>query len=237
MEKTPLLIIVFCAFIAGSCYTVHTKDCPPDIATGPTIDVIEEITIRVLKKLLNEQTVGKAWPSQLESPWRDTYVQNTPNKPVVDGCPFCHQIAAHEDATHLILKRTANFIVLLNKYPYCKGHLLIVPKAHLEDHNALDSKVRAELMDLIIESGETLKEQLHVTSYNAGCNIGKDAGASLPDHFHWHVLPRKANEGLAFIHTVAQTNIMPWDQNKLYQRLKDAFNRHSEITHNNCPVK
>lgn len=169
------------------------------------------------------EQMPKSWQSQLDASWRESYQQNAAEKRFGDSCPFCMQIAAHEDDRNFFLKRTSNFAILLNLFPYNKGHLLIIPNTHIKDLKDLSTQARSELMDLLIGSTEILKKQLMVDSFNIGINLGKNSGASIPDHLHWHIIPRYAKEGLAFIHTIGHTNVLTWNQTKFYQQLKHAF--------------
>ncbi len=171
----------------------------------------------------DQLAAASLWKSQLYAPWRESYKQKVPDDHN-SKCAFCTQIAENDDDSHFILKRTDHFIVMLNLHPYNKGHTLIVPKKHIKNLYDLNSSAQLELMSLQVETIEILKQRLDVEAFNVGINIGTDAGASIADHLHWHIVPRYPQERWSFMNTVANTNVISWDLKNLYTLLKPAFN-------------
>lgn len=127
---------------------------------------------------------------QLWAPWRLSYVAAAKPPGVEEPCFICGGLAANDDRANLIALRTARSVVVLNRFPYNNGHLLIAPRAHKGRLDELDS---AELLD----TQETLRRAIAVfdrlmkpDGYNVGLNLGRAAGAGLPGHLHWHLVPR-----------------------------------------------
>src|SRR5258708_18940112 len=110
---------------------------------------------------------------RLWTPWRMQYIAN--DKP--SGCIFCAALAQQNDRETLILFRGQYVFVMLNKYPYNNGHLLVVPKAHTADLSALDVAAQGELMALLARSVDWLKSASHPEGFNIGLNLGKAGGA------------------------------------------------------------
>lgn len=162
----------------------------------------------------------------LYAPWRTEYILHTGHKPVVsyaqEDCVFCKRMAAHDDSIHFILHRFEHHIVILNKYPYNTGHLLIVPYEHVPDLHDLSQEARDELMELITESVQILKKVLDAHAVNVGINLGKAAGAGIPAHLHIHLVPRWEGD-TGFLDTCAETKLVPVDLQQVFEQLKPYF--------------
>ena len=130
------------------------------------------------------------------------------------GCFLCDAAAARPqddpDAARqrFVLINDDRGVVLLNRYPYTNGHLLIAPREHLATLTALSSAQRAGLMDLTAVGERLLGSALNPQGYNMGVNLGRCAGAGLPGHLHIHVVPRWSGD-TNFMQTVAQTRVVP----------------------------
>jgi ATP adenylyltransferase len=118
---------------------------------------------------------------------RSAYNDNLGKK--IDNCPLCEKLHMQEDDKNFILKRTKHSYVCLNYYPYMKGHLLVLPQRHVGDLSLLTDEEFIDLNFLIRESVSVLKDW-KADGINVGINLGKCAGASIPDHLHVHILPR-----------------------------------------------
>jgi ATP adenylyltransferase len=127
---------------------------------------------------------------QLWAPWRLSYV--TTNKPdaQADGCFICQGLAADDDRANLIALRTPLSVVVLNKFPYNNGHLLIAPRAHKGTPHELSPEETLDIQSIICRCLAALDELMQPHGYNVGLNLGRAAGAGLPGHLHWHVVPR-----------------------------------------------
>lgn len=135
-------------------------------------------------------------PKPLWAPWRLEYVQNADAQ---DGCFLCAAAASDDDVQHLVVNRGERAIVVLNKFPYASGHLLVAPTRHGVDFGGLDDAEALEIHRLGQQGVEALGAVFRAEGFNLGWNIGRVAGAGVPDHGHLHVVPRWAGD----------TNFMP----------------------------
>lgn len=163
----------------------------------------------------------------LYAPWRSEYstaVNSEAKKEDTskENCVFCTQLQAHTDEKYWILKRYQHNYIMLNKYPYNAGHLLILPLEHHQNFEQLSRDARAELMELISLSTQVLQKALNAQGFNIGANLGKVAGAGIPSHLHMHVLPRWSGD-TNFLPVLAETKQVSFDLQKMYERLKEAF--------------
>lgn len=161
----------------------------------------------------------------LWSPWRTQYIESFKDeKNNARTCFVCDAIKyIEESAKRLVVFRTDNTIILMNKYPYNAGHLLVCPKQHTENFDKLDEK---ELLDLILcvrKSMNVLDKLLKPHGYNVGVNIGRVAGAGLPEHVHFHVIPRW-NGDTSFISTISDTKVISQSMEQIFQDLVRLFN-------------
>lgn len=159
----------------------------------------------------------------LYAPWRDSYENKPNNNEIISKvCPLCKNINSNEDKKDFILSRYKNFIIQLNLFPYNKGHILILPLSHKKDLHEFSVEEKFELMELISQSSKILQETFKAEGINIGINIGKPAGASIPDHLHVHLLPRwQGDDGFIFL--IGQTRVIGADLNKIYEILKPKF--------------
>ena len=137
------------------------------------------------------------------------------------GCFFCKKLKEKKDRKNLILYEGEYVFVVMNKYPYNNGHLMIVPKRHYLDLEQLDNKELEELFDLLRASIKVLKACFRPHGFNIGINIGKVGGAG-EDHLHLHVVPRWAGD-TNFMPVIGETKVVPEYLEKTYQRLHSAF--------------
>jgi ATP adenylyltransferase len=127
---------------------------------------------------------------QLWAPWRLSYV-TAPRKPAAeDPCFICQGLAAEDDRRHLIALRTPRSVVVLNRFPYNNGHLLVAPRAHKGGLDDLDPDELLETMETLRRMVRLLDGLMRPDGYNIGLNLGAAAGAGLPGHLHWHIVPR-----------------------------------------------
>jgi ATP adenylyltransferase len=126
----------------------------------------------------------------LWAPWRLAYVACAKAPRPDDPCFICRGLAAADDRANLIVHRTERSVVVLNRFPYNNGHLLIAPRAHKGWLDELSKEELLETMETLRQMTALLEELLHPDGFNVGLNLGKVAGAGLPGHLHWHVVPR-----------------------------------------------
>ena len=150
--------------------------------------------------------------------------------PGAGGCFLCAIGAAStagaagpaEDEANHVLVRGAGAFVLLNRYPYNSGHLMVAPYAHVGDLAQLSPDVGHELFDLTQRAVAALKEEYRPDGFNVGLNLGQSAGAGLPDHLHLHIVPRW-NGDTNFMPVLGNTKVLPEALERTWARLKRHF--------------
>jgi ATP adenylyltransferase len=137
------------------------------------------------------------------------------------GCVFC---ALLDDPTgeDRLLARTDLAFVTLAKYPYNPGHLLILPVRHVPDLSDLSPEENAEIARLTERGLAALREESQPHGFNVGLNLGRVAGAGIPDHLHWHVVPRWGGD-TNFMPVIGETRVLPELLEETYRRLKPRF--------------
>jgi ATP adenylyltransferase len=158
---------------------------------------------------------------RLWSPWRHGYV--TGSKP--DACVFCAAVTGADEA--LVVFRGSLSVVLLNRFPYNNGHLLIVPVRHVATLSALTSAELHEIARLTQRAEVALTDAYGASGLNVGLNLGKAAGAGLPDHLHLHVVPRWAGD-TNFMPVVGETRVLAEELPATAARLRPVFARLAE---------
>ncbi len=138
------------------------------------------------------------------------------------GCLFCRTLSAADGPDNLILHRGRRAFVILNRFPYTNGHLMIVPFDHQASLEAIDVEARGEVMELATHSLAVLRRAYGAEAFNLGVNIGAAAGAGVVDHVHLHVVPRWGGD-TNFMATVAEARVIPEDLTTTYRRLSEAW--------------
>jgi ATP adenylyltransferase len=129
--------------------------------------------------------------SRIWAPWRAQYIHEASvSSEPVRGCFLCRGLASREDRENLIVDRRANSVVVLNRYPYNNGHLLVAPCVHRGTLEELEGPDLIEPIQTLRRMTTVLDRMLRPQGYNIGLNQGKAAGAGLPGHLHWHIVPR-----------------------------------------------
>jgi ATP adenylyltransferase len=139
-----------------------------------------------------------------------------------EDCFFCENLAQPDGPENLILHRGEHVFVILNRYPYTNGHMMVVPYAHQSSFEALEAPVLTELMQLTVEALGILRKAYGAESFNIGANIGKAAGAGVVDHVHLHVLPRWPGD-TNFMATTAEVRVIPEDLKHTFERLQTLW--------------
>jgi ATP adenylyltransferase len=155
----------------------------------------------------------------LWAPWRMSYIENTNSE---DGCLFCTCLKMQDGEENLILKRSSLTFVILNRYPYVNGHMMVVPNKHVASLDELDPSEQAQLMHLASQSIRVLRKVYNAESFNLGANIGEPAGAGIAEHVHLHIVPRWPGD-TNFMATTASTRVLPEALEVTYQRLRQAW--------------
>jgi ATP adenylyltransferase len=151
------------------------------------------------------------------APWRLCYVQ-VPDKQE-DGCFLCRAAATDDEKGALVLWRTEHSVALLNRFPYNNGHLLIAPRAHKGDLEELTEVEVADQMRLLKRCKAALRDAIHPHGFNIGMNAGLVAGAGVPGHAHWHIVPRWQGDA-NFMPVVASTKVIPQSLEALWSLLR-----------------
>ena len=160
---------------------------------------------------------------RLWTPWRRAFVEGSASDERPNGCFLCAIASTPtEDRHNLVLFRAEHVFVLLNLYPYNSGHLMVAPYAHTGDLARLDRQVAAEMMYVTQRSVDVLGRAYSPEAFNVGLNLGKPAGAGVPDHLHVHVVPRW-NGDTNFMPVVASTKVLPESLDQTYERLEPLF--------------
>ena len=153
----------------------------------------------------------------LWSPWRMDYILGEKQK----GCIFCKKPLQKKDEGNLILYQGRYAFVMMNKFPYNNGHLMVVPKRHCLDLAQLKDKESQELFFLLKASTQVLTKSLRPHGFNIGVNIGAVGGAG-EEHIHFHIVPRWAGD-TNFMSVLGETKIIPEYLEKTYRKLRSAF--------------
>lgn len=155
----------------------------------------------------------------LWTPWRYRYLAEPGNEA---KCIFCDALALNDDAKSQIVFRGKLSFIILNRFPYTSGHVMIVPYAHVADLPQCDPAALAEIMRLAQKMQTALSEIYHPQGFNLGMNLGRCAGAGVTGHLHMHVLPRWVGDA-NFMTTVAETRLEPEELSLTYNKLKGAL--------------
>ena len=153
---------------------------------------------------------------QLWSPWRMAYLRQAGSSGSSLGCIFCDKPAESRDPENLIVHRGQQAFVILNRYPYNNGHMLVVPYQHAPTLEALDPPTLTEIMLLANQALAALRGMYGAQAFNLGINIGAAAGAGIAAHVHLHVVPRWPGD-TNFLSTLAQTRVIPEDLQETYR--------------------
>lgn len=159
---------------------------------------------------------------RLWTPWRRGFVEGAAADHQTTQCFLCALPAQQDDAKNFVLYRGTAVFALLNLYPYNTGHVMVAPFRHTGDFAHLDSATASELTALTQGSLDALERAYHPDAFNVGMNLGKAAGAGVPDHLHVHVVPRW-NGDTNFMPVVANTKVLPESLDQTYERLAPLF--------------
>lgn len=155
----------------------------------------------------------------LWAPWRMEYIEG---HGAAEGCIFCTAPGAATDRQRLILQRGPHAFVMLNRFPYSAGHLMVSPYAHVARLDGLEPIVLADLMAQVASAARVLEVGYGCEGLNVGANLGTAAGAGIADHLHFHLVPRWAGD-TNFMTVVGETRVIPEHLERTYERLAPLF--------------
>lgn len=155
----------------------------------------------------------------LWSPWRMKYImQNESNS----DCVFCSAPAQEESVQNLVVAHAQHAFIIMNRYPYTSGHIMVVPYQHQPSFEDISVEARAEMMELLVRGMALLRAVYNPEGYNVGANIGAAAGAGIAAHFHFHIVPRWKGD-TNFMSSLAGTRVLPESLEDTYRRLRAAW--------------
>jgi ATP adenylyltransferase len=145
-------------------------------------------------------------------------MQNEPSS----ECVFCRAAKLEDGQENLVVARGKQAFVIMNRYPYTSGHIMVVPYVHLPSFENVDAETRAEMMELISRGTQVLRGAYKPEGFNIGANIGAVAGAGIASHVHFHIVPRWGGD-TNFMSTLAGTRVLPETLEDSYQRVRQAW--------------
>ncbi len=172
--------------------------------------------------------------SPLWAPWRLDYIVAAKQEEAPSGCFICRYLVDTNDPANYVVRRGKHSVVILNRYPYNNGHLLVAPLGHkaslsdLNDEESLEIHQQLQLMTVALQA------TLNPDGFNVGLNLGRVAGAGLPGHLHWHVVPRWSGD-TNFMTVCADTHVIPQSLAELYRLLMDYFGQYDADHPRNSP--
>jgi ATP adenylyltransferase len=157
----------------------------------------------------------------LWAPWRMAYILSDKTQ----GCIFCEfpKQGKNKDRDNLILYRSFHTFVIMNRYPYNNGHLMVVPYIHTPSLDGLTDEALLDFMKITQHSVNSLKKVLMPEGFNMGINVGKIAGAGMEDHLHLHMVPRWAGD-TSFMTVLDEVRVIPEHVMDTYDKLFAVFN-------------
>lgn len=157
---------------------------------------------------------------KLWAPWRLAYVKSSGPKPR-SGCVLCSLQKDKDGPDNLILRRNRSAYLIMNRFPYTNGHLMVVPRRHTSDFPALSAAEMRDISNLLQQAVQAVKDAFHAHGCNVGMNLGRVAGAGIDEHLHFHIVPRWNGD----------TNFMPVlaDVNVVNDHLEDAYHALDEV--------
>jgi ATP adenylyltransferase len=156
---------------------------------------------------------------RLWAPWRMEYIGSA-REGKDEGCLFCEKPKEGDDEKALIVARTELSFAMLNRYPYNSGHLMVAPFRHVGELEEVKDDESLDMQQLLQRCIMALKEAMQPEGFNFGMNLGVVAGAGIPDHLHWHVVPRWTGD-TNFMPVVGEAKVLPEWLDETYSKLRD----------------
>ncbi|MCS7132236.1 MAG: HIT domain-containing protein [Aigarchaeota archaeon] len=157
----------------------------------------------------------------LWAPWRMAYIRLFSSRKD-EECFLCRAAGGDDDMEKLVVFRGGTCFVILNRYPYNNGHLMIAPYRHISSILDLNEEESIEMINLLKLSIRALKEEYNPDGFNVGLNLGRGAGAGVEDHIHFHVVPRWIGD-TNFMPVISDTKVIPEALHETWRRIKERF--------------
>jgi ATP adenylyltransferase len=151
----------------------------------------------------------------LFTPWRQSYLAQEP----AAGCFFCEAAANPNEPERLVVLMAEHHLVMLNRHPYASGHLMVAPLAHMSSPHQSDDATRAEFWPLVLRLERLLETAYHPDGMNLGLNLGRAAGAGVPGHYHFHLVPRWSGD-TNFMSVLGEVRLIPEELGSARERLR-----------------
>jgi ATP adenylyltransferase len=161
---------------------------------------------------------------RLWAPWRLSYVASVKPPTDHDPCFICYGLAEQQDRDNLIAWRRSHCVTLLNRFPYNNGHLLVAPNAHKGQLHELDADETLQIQDTISKLVNVMLDLMKPDGFNVGLNLGRAAGAGLPGHLHWHIVPRWSGD-TSYMPVLADTRVIVQSLEEFYSLLTESLIR------------
>ena len=161
----------------------------------------------------------------LRAPWRMDYIDSSydkESKQEKTGCIFCDYVADDNDEENLIIARGKYSYVIMNRYPYSVGHLLVAPYNHTSNFPSLSDDEKLEIFTFSQQGVLILQNIMKADGFNIGMNLGRTAGAGIDSHIHLHVVPRW-NGDINFMSVTAETKVLPQALNVTHRKILNAW--------------
>jgi ATP adenylyltransferase len=159
---------------------------------------------------------------RLFSPWRSAYIETFKSPKKDEGCLFCSIAKERDDGENLVAARFEMCYVVMNKFPYNNGHVMIVPYRHSAKFSELQADERLEIMDVAAHCMDALQNLMTPQGFNFGANIGRDAGAGIDRHIHFHIVPRWSGD-TNFMPVLSDVKLISEDTSKICEALRKYF--------------
>lgn len=158
----------------------------------------------------------------LWAPWRMEFIRDAGRQEAANECFLCRAATTEDCAACLVVKRSANALVVLNRYPYNNGHLLIAPRRHIAQIEELSHDEFEEITTLLLQAKKLMDCLMTPHGYNVGMNLGRASGAGLEAHLHLHIVPRWVGD-TNFMTTTGSAKVIPQSLEELQRVLSDAW--------------
>ncbi|MCX7769649.1 MAG: HIT domain-containing protein [Proteobacteria bacterium] len=161
------------------------------------------------------------------APWRKDFIEK--KEPKEEGCIFCNRSKLEPSLDSLVVFKDHYSFVVLNKYPYNNGHIMVAPYKHTDNLSDLTKEEYTEIMKNIILGVEVIKEAYNPQGFNIGMNLGSIAGAGVVDHLHWHIVPRWGGD-TNFMPVISGTKVLHEILTETFERIYPIFEKIKKLS-------